>query len=57
MFFPKAKFKDNVGVDRIVTNRLNGSEFTWGTYDIIYTAYDKAGNKANCTLKLLVTGK
>lgn len=57
VFFPEALFKDNVGVDRIVTNRINGSKMTWGEHMINYTAYDKAGNKGTCTMKLLVIGE
>lgn len=57
VFFPKAVFKDNVGVVRVVTNRANGSMVSLGDHDITYTAFDKAENNITCVLKLYVNGK
>jgi len=45
---PAVTVTDNVGVHNFSTNMKNGSEVTWGEYNITYTASDKAGNTEYC---------
>ena len=33
---------------RIISNRNPGALFPWGRYQVLYTASDRAGNKATC---------
>ena len=53
---PAVIVTDNVGVHLFTTNVVNGSEVTWGKYDITYTAKDKAGNAAYCRFLLTIAG-
>ena len=53
---PAVTVTDNVGVDSFTTKPPNGSEVTWGEYNIIYTALDKAGNKADCKFRITIAG-
>ena len=47
---------DNVGVNLFTTNLKNGSEVTWGEYNITYTASDKAGNREYCRFLITIAG-
>ena len=49
-------FADNVRVDRVVNagGLKPGRALQWGTYDVAYVAYDKAGNAAQCAFKIYV---
>ena len=53
---PAVTVTDNVGVHLFTTNVVNGSEVTWGEYNITYTAKDKAGNAAYCRFLITVAG-
>ncbi|XP_031559988.1 sushi, von Willebrand factor type A, EGF and pentraxin domain-containing protein 1-like [Actinia tenebrosa] len=55
VYFPRAKFVDNVGVTRIITDRYNGSKMSYGEHNVTYTAYDRAGNTATCVIKITVS--
>ena len=57
LVLPAVTVTDNVGVDKFTTNYPNGSEVTWGEYNITYTASDKAGNKAHCNFRITIAGK
>jgi hypothetical protein len=57
VYFQKAKFVDNVDVTSVETNIYNGSELSYGEYNVSFTAYDRAGNTAICTLKITVSRK
>ena len=54
--WPKAQFRDNVGVVSVTSNRDFG-ELSASTYPILYTAKDAAGNSATCQFKVIVTGR
>ena len=56
LVLPSVTVRDNVGVDLFTTNIQNGSEVTWGEYNITYTAEDKAGNKALCRFLITIAG-
>ncbi|KAK2557468.1 Low-density lipoprotein receptor-related protein 6, partial [Acropora cervicornis] len=54
LVLPGVKVTDNVGVYHFVTNIQNGSKVTFGRHRIIYTASDKAGNKAHCRFNITI---
>ncbi|XP_068714407.1 uncharacterized protein [Montipora foliosa] len=54
LLLPGVKVTDNVGVDRFSTSIPNATEATWGEYNIVYTAEDKAGNKAFCRFQITI---
>ena len=54
---PPSYHSDNVGVTVFTTSIRNGSELTWGQYNITYAASDKAGNTANCTFHVSIAGE
>ena len=56
LMLPAVTVTDNVGVHLFTTNAVNGSEVTWGEYNITYTAKDKAGNAAYCRFLITVAG-
>ena len=56
LVLPAVTVADNVGVDSFKTNPPNGSEVTWGEYNITYTALDKAKNKAYCKFRITIAG-
>lgn len=53
------RFVDNIGVTKIIerNGHRSGATLLWGTYEIIYIAYDAAGNTATCSFKVSVLGK
>ena len=51
---PPVRFRDNNKVLRVDATVENGTEITWGTYDVIFTASDPSGNKAVCAFKLRI---
>lgn len=53
---PAVNVTDNVGVNLFTTNIQNGSNITWGDYNISYSASDKAGNKAHCSFLITIAG-
>ena len=53
--WPKAQFRDNVGVVSVKSN-LDFGERPAGTYPILFTARDKAGNTARCRFNVIVNG-
>ena len=54
---PAVTVTDNVGVHNFSTNMKNGSEVTWGEYNITYTASDKAGNTEYCRFLFTISGR
>jgi len=48
LVLPAVTVTDNVGVNLFTTTPKNGSEVTWGEYEITYSAYDKAANTEYC---------
>lgn len=48
IILPAVNVTDNVGVNLFSTNIVNGSQLTWGKYNVNYTANDLAGNTATC---------
>lgn len=56
MWLPRVEVTDNVGVHSFITNRPNGSEFTWGQHNITYSATDTAGNTATCKFRIIIKG-
>lgn len=56
IFLPGVTVTDNVGVYQFITNRPNGSDFTWGEHNITYTASDKAGNTVKCHFQVIIVG-
>lgn len=56
LVLPAVHIKDNVGVNLFTTNIQNGSNITWGAYNISYRASDKAGNKAQCSFLITIAG-
>ena len=53
--WPKAQFRDNVGVVSVTSN-LDFGEHRVGTHLILFTARDKAGNIARCQFSVIVNG-
>ena len=56
LVLPAVEVTDNKGVDQFTTNIQNGSEVTWGEYNITYTASDKAGNTVHCRFLIIIAG-
>ena len=56
LVLPAVNINDNVGVNLFTTNIQNGSNITWGVYNISYRASDKAGNKAQCSFLITIAG-
>ncbi|CAH3164729.1 unnamed protein product [Pocillopora meandrina] len=54
VWLPRVEVTDNVGVHSFITNRPNGSEFTWGQHNITYSATDTAGNTATCKFRIII---
>ncbi len=54
---PPSYHTDNVGVTFFTTSIRNGSELTWGQYNITYTVSDKAGNTAECLFHISIAGE
>jgi len=54
IFFPVVTVTDNVDVHSITLSRQNGSELTWGQYNVTYTASDIAGNTAQCHFQVII---
>ena len=57
VYLPDVTFRDNVGVHHREISLKNGSELTWGSYNITYTASDKAGKAATCVWALTIVCK
>ena len=57
VYLPAVAFHDNVGVHNREISLKNGSELTWGSYNITYTASDKAGKTATCVWSLTIVCK
>ena len=53
------QFRDNVGVKSVqeLHTVKSGDELSWGTYPIVYVAYDEAGNAAECSFTIYVLSK
>lgn len=56
LVLPGVKVTDNVGLEDFTTHPANGSEVTWGEYDITYIASDKARNTAYCKFRITIAG-
>lgn len=56
LVLPAVNINDNVDVNLFTTNIQNGSNITWGVYNISYRASDKAGNKAQCSFLITIAG-
>lgn len=56
LLLPAVNVTDNVGVSMFSTNIQNGSEVTWGEYNITYRAADMAGNRAHCIFLIIIAG-
>ena len=56
IILPAVNVTDNVGVNLFSTNIVNGSQLTWGKYNVNYTANDLAGNTATCKFLVEVAG-
>lgn len=57
LVLPSVNVTDNVGVELFSTNIQNGSEVTWGDYNVTYKALDKAGNAAQCRFLFTIAGR
>lgn len=56
LVLPAVNVTDNVGVNLFTTNIQNGSNITWGDYNISYIVSDTAGNKAHCSFLITIAG-
>ncbi|KAL3876990.1 hypothetical protein ACJMK2_034757 [Sinanodonta woodiana] len=50
-------FSDDVGVARVEQTAHSSGTFSYGQYDIVYTAFDHDGNSAICSFRVYVTPK
>ena len=57
LVLPAVTVTDNVGVNLFTTTPKNGSEVTWGEYEITYSASDKAANTEYCRFLFTIAGK
>lgn len=56
LVLPAVNVTDNVGVNLFTTNIQNGSNITWGDYNISYIVSDTAGNTAHCSFLITIAG-
>ncbi len=48
---------DNAEVTQITVSVANGTRLFVGVTNVVYTAFDRAGNNASCTIIVTVTGE
>uniref|UniRef100_A0A182Y3Y1 Notch n=1 Tax=Anopheles stephensi TaxID=30069 RepID=A0A182Y3Y1_ANOST len=53
------RFTDNIGISKIVerNGHRSGETLLWGIYDVMYLAYDAAGNTASCAFKVTIVAE
>ena len=59
VYWEEPRFLDNVDGENVrrTPNIFNGDPLDKGTYDVLYTAFDQALNKAVCQFKVQVSGR
>ncbi|XP_066912008.1 signal peptide, CUB and EGF-like domain-containing protein 1 [Clytia hemisphaerica] len=50
--WPEPRFKDNIGIKKISKNLQNGGMHSPSTFNVVYDAYDNAGNIATCIFQV-----
>lgn len=53
------RFNDNIGISKIVerNGHRSGETLLWGIYDVMYLAYDAAGNTASCGFRVTIVAE
>ncbi|XP_019628232.1 PREDICTED: sushi, von Willebrand factor type A, EGF and pentraxin domain-containing protein 1-like [Branchiostoma belcheri] len=57
VIWDEPQFHDNVGISDIWKALQPGGTLTWGLYNVRYTAWDAAGNSADCSFVLHIQPK
>ena len=55
--WPEPRFKDNIGIKQITKSVPNGGMHSPTTFNVIYDAYDHAGNIATCIFQVRINSE
>jgi len=57
IYWEEPRFSDNVGIVEQSNSKTPGGEFTYGQYNVVYSAKDAANNIAECKFKVSIDSK